>query len=81
MSAKAASLSQDNHRSAVPPLEQIHPDRVALLSAAVELQVDVDDAGLRSEAEHRLWRILTEEYEALVARIGPVWVADGADQV
>jgi hypothetical protein len=61
------------------PVDHVHPDRLALLSAAVELQVDEDEVGLRSDAERRLWRVLTEEFETFVARIGPVWTAEQVD--
>jgi hypothetical protein len=56
--------------------EVICPRRLATLNVAVELQVDPDEVRFESEAERELWEELREEFEALVAKIGPVWIAD-----
>lgn len=58
------------------PADTVDPDRHALLAAAVELEIDEEDVGLRSAAERELWESLQVEFQAFVARIGPVWIAD-----
>jgi hypothetical protein len=54
----------------------IPPERVAALTVAAELQVDEEELALTGDSEHRLWEELRAEFEELVARIGPVWIAD-----
>ncbi len=56
--------------------EGVCPQRFASLSAAAELEVDPDDLSFESEAERALWEDLREEFDALVSRIGPCWIAD-----
>lgn len=54
----------------------ICPRRLQALSAAVELGVDEDDFVFESDDERRLWEDLRDEFQAFVAKIGPVWIAD-----
>ena len=54
----------------------IAPQRLAALAAAAELEVEEDELDFSSEAERELWADLRAEFEQLVARIGPVWIAD-----
>ena len=56
--------------------EVICPRRHAALHAAVELEVDREDVAFQSEAEQLLWEDLQEDFQAFVAKIGPVWIAD-----
>lgn len=50
--------------------------RRELLSAAVELGVDAEDITFTSNEERLLWEALEREFQAFVAKIGPVWIAD-----
>lgn len=52
------------------------PAREELLSAAVELGVDPEDITFHSLAEQLLWEDLQREFQAFVAKVGPVWIAD-----
>ncbi len=51
---------------------------MAAISVAVELEVDEDEIGFESDEEHLLWESLRDEFQAFVAKIGPVWIAEGA---
>ena len=62
---------------ATPATTRSAPTGPRSLAAAVELQVDEEDVQLRSPAERELWKALQEEFQAFVARFGPVWIADG----
>ncbi len=62
--------------ASVPPFRSVPAHRVAALQRAVELGVDDDDIVLRSADEIELWQELATEYDSLVHRLGPVWVAD-----
>ena len=64
------------HTAPTAPAPPLHP-RFADLSAAVELGVEADEVGLRSHVERQLWVALQQEFEAFVAKMGPVWIADG----
>lgn len=58
------------------PLDRlVSNERVGALVRAVELEVDREDVELRSPAEERLWHELELEFEALVAKLGRIWVA------
>ena len=57
--------------------QAIGPRRIAALTAAAELQVDEEELEFESEAERLLWESLQEEFQAFVAKIGPVWIAEG----
>lgn len=59
-----------------PTPAAISPQRVAALSAAVELEVDEEELAFASAAERAVWEELQAEFQALVAKIGPVWIAD-----
>lgn len=54
----------------------IPPERVAALVVAAELEVDEEELGLAGDAERSLWADLRAEFDELVARMGPVWIAD-----
>lgn len=60
----------------LPPFRSVPAHRVLVLQNAVELGVDDDDLLLRSADEVELWQELTAEFDVLVRRLGPVWVAD-----
>ncbi len=52
------------------------PRRLAELTSAVELGVDPEDFRFESEDERALWEDLRDEFQAFVAKVGPVWIAD-----
>ncbi len=62
--------------ASVPPFRSVPAHRVVALQRAVELGVDDDDIVLQSADEAELWQELTAEFDSLVHRLGPVWVAD-----
>lgn len=57
--------------------QTVCPRRMATLTAAAELEVDEEELEFESEAERLLWESLREEFQAFVAKIGPVWIAEG----
>ncbi len=63
------------HESTAGP-PSICPRRLASLSAAVELEVEEDELEFSSEEERELWASLRDEFQAFVAKVGPVWIAD-----
>ena len=69
-------MAHDNATTTPTTARTICPQRFAALSTAVELEVDEDELWFESEAEHELWLALRQEFERLVERIGPIWVAD-----
>ena len=59
-------------------ITEITEARVAEMIRAVELEVEADEFGLRSRAEHTLWEELVVEYELRCQREGAWWVAEPA---
>ncbi len=56
--------------------DAINPHRLTVLAAAAELQVDEEDIDFQSPQEAEIWQSLRTEFEELVSKIGPVWIAD-----
>lgn len=54
---------------------QINEARVTEMMIAVELEVDYDEFGFRSEEERLLWLELEAEFQDRSAREGRVWIA------
>ncbi len=63
---------------AVSSVLAVSAARLAAMEVAVELEVDVDEFGLRGAAERAAWDELVAEFEARVAREGRWWVAADA---
>lgn len=59
-----------------PPFRSVPPERVQTLQRAAELGVGDEEIVLRSDDEIDLWHELVVEFDLLVERLGPVWVAD-----
>ncbi len=53
-------------------------ERFTAMMRAVELGVDRDDFLFASDEERAVWSELEIEYEQLVAREGPRWIAEFA---
>lgn len=56
--------------------DDVCPRRVAAMQTAVELDVDKTDFPFESGQEAQLWDELEAEFNALVGRIGRVWIAE-----
>ncbi|MGB5756521.1 MAG: hypothetical protein WBM50_06375 [Acidimicrobiales bacterium] len=71
-----AHASDSRHESTAGPPPICHR-RLVSLTAAVELEVEEDELEFASDEERELWASLRDHFQALVAKVGPVWIADG----
>ena len=71
-----APATERRHESTAGPPSICHR-RLASLTAAVELEVEEEELEFASDEERELWASLRDEFQAFVAKVGPVWIADG----